>query len=166
MVISITPDKTKGLVSNQGNNSVSVIDIATLSVIKTVNNGGIPFDEPTQILINPDGTIDDTISPFGPPGWVTFFEAPMDDFAVTGKTGRDCFFTETNNFVKLSWTSSVQETFNIYRDSKLVGAVSGQCPLKFTDNNLKSKKTYTYRVVALSSAGSALAEGVLKIKAK
>lgn len=109
--IIISPDGTKAYIENSGNNSVSIIDMATLTVT---------------------GVVDDTVAVFGSP----------------------------------SWTSSSEGTFQIYRDSKLVGTVHGQGSLTFTDNNLKSKKTYNYRVVVLSSVGSALAEGTLSIKTK
>ena len=85
---------------------------------------------------------------------------------MSGKTGKDNFLTESNVFVKLSWNAPSAGTFQVYRDSTLVGTTQGQGNLEFTDNNLKSKKTYTYRVIALSSGGSPISEGVLVIKSR
>ena len=127
--VSVTPDGTTAFVVNSGNNTISIVDVATQTVT---------------------GLISDPLATLNQPFWLAIISSTSADFSVSGKTGKDNFLTESNVFVKLSWNAPSGGTFQIYRDSKLVGTVQGQGALEFTDNNLKSKKTYTYRVVGLS----------------
>jgi YVTN family beta-propeller protein len=156
--IAVTPDGTLAYVVNINNNTVSVIDVASDTVIACVEvpyvYNACTFAVPQSIVIIPDGTKAYVSNEGNNSVTVIGIKAPTIPLAPTNLTG--CILQQgymiTNS---LSWDAPasgfIPTTYNIYRDGSLIATVpgGGYGPFVYEDVGLDPSMTYTYNITSV-----------------
>ena len=132
---------SKAYVTNSGDDDVSVIDVATDTVMPTTIT---VEDKPRGIAITPLGNLE-----------------------VSGDCCKSNFLTQTELFVAITWSSFINGDvvilqYSIFRDGELIATIPATDPRQFTDHNRKRNSAYTYTVVAEDLDG-AIAEGSISM---
>ncbi len=140
--ISITSDNTTAYVANQGNNTISIVNLATRTQTGTVNAVAFPFHVPYQIQ--------QTGSAPAP-----FTSLPLRPICIQGEQIRGSFSTQTEFYNQISWCASPTQavvSYNIYRNGALIESVSADT-LTFSDTDIQKHTVYTYGVASVDSSG-------------
>jgi YVTN family beta-propeller protein len=152
--IAITLDGSTAYVCNFEGHSVTMIDVATDTVIGCVepdNYPGCPFFAPSGIVITPDGSKAYVANEFG--NSVSIIGAPpTPPNNVQGV--RSCHGTEL--ILTITWNASNDSTvtsYNIYNGATLVGNVSAAGSLTFSTPLISPDEGLNFFVSAVSPTG-------------
>lgn len=142
--IAITADNATAYVANSGNNTVSIVDLATRTQTGVVNDVAFPFHTPYQMQAT-------NIVP------TPFVPLPMRPTCIHGKQKRNRFSTQSERHNTITWCASPTQAvtqYNIFRDGALIATVNAGSTLTYSDTNIQENTAYTYSVVAVDSSGA------------
>ena len=154
--IAFTPDGSYGYVANSGNNTVSIIDTASNTVIYTITG----FDNPQTIAITPDGQYAYVVNAGNNTVSVLFIGVHLPT-SFTGCKRKNIFLTQVDNYNDLTWSApsggNSIASYVIYRDSaltQLVATIPASSVLEYYDHNRNPKIDYTYYLIAVDTLGN------------
>lgn len=185
--VAFTADGATAYVGNYDGESVSIVDVATGTVVRTLSIGV----KPDMLALTPDET---QIASVNEPGFLLLMNTltqnvtqttPLDDPApyfiafglipiqppsnLTGEQKRNRYLTQTDIYNVLTWNPPSRGLapvlYNIYRDNlnTLIGIVPANGTLSFKDNNRKKNTVYTYYVVSQDAEGTVSVPTSIKI---
>ncbi len=181
--IAFTPDGSTAYLVYAEYNMISVVDVATDTVIDTLTNDtATPLNAPYAVAITPGGskgyitdqgaTAPGTVSimtyvnPYGydypyiypiPPDMPT----PLPPSKINGCKTQNVFFTQTDFINNITWTAptvgTIPAAYSIYRDpylTDLVATVPASGALQYYDHNRNPNVTYSYYIVSVDAFGN------------
>jgi YVTN family beta-propeller protein len=170
--IVFTPDGSTAYLIYSQSNSISIVDVATDTVIDTVPNlSSSPLNEPTILAITPDGskgyltnrgaTAPGLVSVLTDPPFGGFSPSILPPSAIGGCKTQNRFLLQTDYINNLTWTAPISGTipasYQIYRDaylSDLVATVPSSSTLQYYDHGRNPNVTYTYYIVSVDGSGN------------
>ena len=173
VAIVITSDGTTAYVCNSNSSSVSIIDIATDTVLGCVGN---PYDypcnfaSPTALAIAPNSQNTKVYVTNPSSSSVTVFTAspppppPITIFppaTVSGCKTKNIFLFQTDFINNITWTAPTSgeapASYNIYRDAYLTDFITNipaSNALQYYDHDRQPKSIYSYYITSIDAYGN------------
>jgi YVTN family beta-propeller protein len=140
--IVVTLDNTTAYVANSGNNTVSIVDVATRMQTGVINVSGFPFFVPYQLALA------STTTPPPP------FSTPLRPICINGKQKINRFATQSELYNTISWCSSPSlgaVKYHLYRNGVLIKTINANDELTFVEHDVT--EDIVYSVTAVSALG-------------
>jgi YVTN family beta-propeller protein len=142
--IGITTDNKTAYIAKSGNDTVSIVDVATQTQTAVVDASSFPFFVPYQLQI-----IGQALPP--PPPSTS---RPLQPICVRGKQKTDRFAAQSEVYNTITWcpSPSLSTTkYNLYRNGSLIKSLNASDELIFKEHAVT--ETTVYSVTAVGSSG-------------
>lgn len=146
--IGITSDNKTAYIANSGNNTVSIVDVATKTQTGLVDASAFPFFAPYQLQILHQA------APPAPPA-PTSIPRPLQPICIHGNQKTNRFATQSELYNTITWCPSPSLSvvgYNLYRNGVLIQFFNANAELIFQEHDMCCGTT-VYSVTAVNSSG-------------